>query len=104
MVTMIPRETWTAQRCASHWDVSESRWRGMLVTTRRCGTCMTARMTDEGFAWECRAGHAPPPLGYDPVTGRMIWDANAVRRGKGLRPGRGYRSDLYGIDNRAQSL
>lgn len=65
-------ETWEAPRCAEHWGVTESRWRGYVTE-----------------------GVAPKPLpGYDPDTGRRRWSADAVRAAKDARPGRGYRTDL----------
>lgn len=70
---MTRKERWNATQCAEHWGVSESRWRGLVST-----------------------GRAPKPLpGYDPVTGRKMWDAQTVRAAKHTRPGQGYRTDLH---------
>lgn len=52
-------ETWTAPQCARHWGVRVSTW-----------TAYAAR------------GQAPPAVGYDPRTGKRLWNAELVRSRK----------------------
>lgn len=66
---MSPDETWTADRCAAEWGVSESSWRSYVAT-----------------------GRAPAPLpGYDEQR-RRRWNPSTVREYP--RPGQGQRTDL----------
>ncbi len=72
---------WTATECADHLGITEARWRSYLTDANR------ARAAGKSH-W------LPLPLGHDPATGLMVWDADAVRRGHASRPGRGARTDL----------
>lgn len=57
--------TWTVDECAAAWGIKPSTWRYYVST-----------------------GYAPRPLpGYDPHTGRRLWDAEQVRTYQ--RPGQG---------------
>jgi hypothetical protein len=68
-------ERWPATRCAQHCGVKHAAvWR-----------------------YYVRTQGAPKPLGHNPSTGLLEWDADAVRTWHANRPGRGRRTDL-GID------
>ena len=75
-------ERWTADRCAPELSITAGRRRSYVADPRKA--------RDRGEAhW------APEPLGYDPATGLLMWDAAAVWAGNKSRPGRGARTDLH---------
>lgn len=68
-------ERWTATQCADH-----------------CGLNGPNRAS----SWRYYIGRlgAPKPLGHNPSTGLLEWDADEVRTWQENRPGRGRRTDL----------
>jgi predicted DNA-binding transcriptional regulator AlpA len=78
------RERWTAKQCAEHLGIADSTWWKYASASAR-------KPPSER--------HMPDPCKTrDPATGKVTWWRDEVEAYAKNRPGRGYRTDLYGSD------